>query len=76
MKKYFFIFLILLLSYSCREKEYKYKICGYTQINGKFHYSIAYTDTIYGKTKDYIWFLNKNGVKVTILNPYKIIKIK
>jgi hypothetical protein len=70
---------------SCNNTEkktivYKYKIEGLV----KYHRNgqeltgpaIAYTDTIFGQTKDSIWYFNTNGSKVNIIAPYKVYDIK
>ncbi len=70
---------------SCRSDnkntiEYKYKIEGLVKYyrNGQelTGPAIAYTDTIFGQTKDSIWYFNTNGSKVNIIAPYKVYDIK
>lgn len=90
MKNIIFALLTVFL-FSCKGKEYKYKIEGNVMVNHKsFSYvpneptgfsrypkpAIAYTDTIYGQNKDSIWYYNSDGSKLTLLAPYKIYKIK
>jgi len=88
MKKYIFIILSICL-FSCKQKEYKYKIEGLVKVESrKYSYvgnqvsdtdykpAIAITDTIYGQNSDSIWYYNSNGSKVTILAPYKVSTFK
>jgi hypothetical protein len=90
MKNIIFALLTVFL-FSCKGKEYKYKIEGNVMVNHKsFSYvpneptgfsrypkpAIAYTDSIYGQNKDSIWYYNSDGSKLTLLAPYKIYKIK
>lgn len=81
--KYKLILLLTVLLLSCNAKEYEYKIEGRVK-SIKYFYSnkdtiyspaIAYTDTIYGKNEDSIWYYNSNGSKVTILAPYRVYRI-
>ena len=59
---------------------YKYRIEGNVkyykdgqQLQGP---AIAYTDTIFGKNSDSIWYYNSNGSKLTIIAPYKVFNIQ
>ncbi len=78
-----------ILFFSCKGKEYKYKIEGMvptrierqvdlTEINvtEELRPAIAYTDTIYGQNEDSIWYYNSDGSKLTILKPYTVYSIK
>lgn len=84
MKNIIFVLLSVFL-FSCKGKEYKYKIEGNVVVDHKsytytpnqdstkyLHPAVAYTDTIYGQNKDSIWYYNTNGSKMTILAPYKV----
>ncbi len=77
------------LFFSCKGKEYKYKIEGMvptmierqvdlTEVNitEELRPAIAYTDTIYGQNEDSIWYYNSDGSKLTIMKPYKVFKLK
>lgn len=72
-----------------KERDFKYKITGNvmatkpksytylpTQDIKSLHPAIAYTDTIYGRNEDSIWYYNSDGSKLTLLAPYKIYNIK
>ena len=90
MKSILKITIFSLLLFSCKSKEFKYKIEGNIMAQSHKHYSfvpdhdtteslrqaIAYTDTIYGQNEDSIWYYNSNGSKITILAPYKVYEVK
>jgi hypothetical protein len=90
MKSILKITIFSLLLFSCKTKDYKYKIEGNVMARYSKPYSfvpnedttkylqpaVAYTDTIYGKNEDSIWYYNSDGSKLTLLAPYKIYKIK
>lgn len=69
-----------------RQIEYKYQIKGFVKVKELDHNSnipkevlrdaVAYTDTIYGKNEDSIWYYNSDGSKLTLLKPYEIISLK
>lgn len=78
-----------ILFFSCKGKEYKYRIEGQvvtrierqvdlTEINvtEELRPAIAYTDTIYGQNEDSIWYYNSDGSKLTLLKPYSVFIIK
>jgi hypothetical protein len=83
-------FLLTVVIFSCKGKDYKYKIEGNIMATNPKPYTylttvdttkslrpaIAYTDTIYGQNKDSIWYYNSDGSKLTLLAPYEIYKIK
>jgi|LakMenE18May11ns_1017448.scaffolds.fasta_scaffold9078446_2 hypothetical protein len=83
-------FLLTIILFSCKGKDYKYKIEGNIMATNPKPYTylptedttkslrpaIAYTDTIYGYNEDSIWYYNSDGSKLTLLAPYKIYKIK
>ena len=88
MKKILFLSAVILF-YSCNGKEYKYKIEGqipilverqtdWNEINviEELRPAIAYTDTIYGRNNDSIWYYNTDGSKLTIFKPYKVYLLK
>jgi hypothetical protein len=84
------VLFVSLFLFSCKGKDYKYKIEGnvmatnpkpYTYLQSEdttksLRPAIAYTDTIYGQNKDSIWYYNSDGSKLTLLSPYKVYKIK
>lgn len=84
------ILLLTIILFSCKGKDYKYKIEGnvmvkkqkpYTYVPNEdtteyTHPAVAYTDTIHGYNEDSIWYYNSDGSKLTLLAPYKIYKIK
>ncbi len=89
LSKISFLILTIVL-FSCKGKDYKYKIEGnvmatnpkpYTYLQSEdttksLRSAIAYTDTIYGKNKDSIWYYNSDGSKLTLLAPYRIYELK
>jgi hypothetical protein len=89
MKMIYTILLMAGILFSCKGRDYKYKIYGKkvmvmerqvdwqeTNVNEELVDVIAYTDIIHGQTKDSVWYYNSNGSKMTILSPYKIYKTK
>ena len=90
MKSILKITLFSLLLFSCKSKDYKYKIEGNVMASNPKRYSfvpdydttkslrpaIAYTDTIYGQNEDSIWYYNSDGSKLTLLAPYKVYEVK
>lgn len=89
MKKLILLILIVLVSCSKRKLNYKYRITGTCKkviksgdcFNGYTTKSITinaicYTDSIYGKDDDSVWYFNSDGSKMVILKPYNIEKSK
>lgn len=77
------------LFFSCKGKEYKYKIEGMVptrierqvsldevNITEELRPAIAYTDTIHGQNEDSIWYYNSDGSKLTLMKPYRVYIIK
>jgi len=88
MKKILLIILVVSI-YSCGARDYKYKITGQapllierqvdlTEVNvtQELRPVVAYTDTIYGRNPDSVWYYNSDGSKVTVHKPYTIYKLK
>ena len=76
MKTIFKISLLLLLTFSCSKKEYRYEIHGkiYIPTSGinPVHDAIWYTDTI-SFDGDTIYYFNSDGSEVRIKPPYILI---
>jgi hypothetical protein len=67
-----FKILILLLSlFSCQDKKYRYKISGYTEINGNEHETIWYVDT-FDLKNDTVYYTNSDGSQIKIDPPFII----
>lgn len=87
-----FIYALVLFStilFSCKARDYKYKIEGKrvmlierqvdwqeTNVTEELVDVVAYTDTIHGYNEDSIWYYNTDGSKMTILAPYTLKHIK
>lgn len=70
------IILLLLISFSCSKKEYRYEIRGkiYIPTSGinPMHDAIWYTDTI-SFDGDTIYYFNSDGSEVRIIPPFILI---
>ena len=73
------IILLLLLSFSCTKKEYRYEIHGkiYVPTSGLsgLHDAVWYADSI-DYSGDTLFYINSDGTRVNIRPPYKLIDHK
>ena len=69
--KPFKILIVTLLLFSCGNKTYKYKISGYTNINGNKHETIWYVDT-FSLKNDTVYYTNSDGSQIKIGSPFII----